>query len=155
MIRIIAVSGALILGVARNLSLRVQLFSLCKKVLKIVVTGLTIVGVIIVGVNVFAGVLLGNCEFSEFFGPYFPFLISVITSSNLSLLFMSAPLISNISKPNPEDKSILNPDFITGLTEAFKNKDLVVWGKILPSSVGKAKLTKVRKRNDKIASIST
>jgi hypothetical protein len=97
MIRIIAVSGALILGVARNLSLRVQLFSLCKKVLKIVVTGLTIVGVIIVGVNVFAGVLLGNCEFSEFFGPYFPFLISVITSSNLSLLFMSAPLISNIS----------------------------------------------------------
>jgi len=67
MIRIIAVSGALILGVARNLSLRVQLFSLCKKVLKIVVTGLTIVGVIIVGVNVFAGVLLGNCEFSEFF----------------------------------------------------------------------------------------
>jgi len=126
MIRIIAVSGALILGVARNLSLRVQLFSLCKKILKIVVTGLTIVGVIIVGVNVFAGVLLGNCEFSEFFGPYFPFLISVITSSNLSLLFMSAPLISNISKPNPEDKSILNPDFITGLTEAFKNKDLVV-----------------------------
>ncbi|KAG0632565.1 hypothetical protein HOY80DRAFT_52291 [Tuber brumale] len=88
------------------------------KVLKIVVTGLTIVGVIIVGVNVFAGVLLGNCEFSEFFGPYFPFLISVITSSNLSLLFMSAPLISNISKPNPEDKSILNPYFITGLTDA-------------------------------------